>query len=154
MADAKLAWDLLAESTGSFQGRGINHEGQAFLGEFKLETVLPGKLLSVSSSATGDDGELYHKEVSWIGRDISGVLQLYVSSNNHPAITPHAFHRIEETRDAKHVIFRFGNPDLRDTFREEITFSFYREGSVAHLYAWGMPGGNFEPRSGSKMKRI
>lgn len=154
MQNAKLAWGLLTERTGKFQGKGVNHEKQDFTGNLLLETAVPGKMLCVRSSATGNTGEVFHDEVSWIGFDISGELVYHVSSNNHPAVVPHKFDRLEEKDDARHVVFRFGNPDDRQSFREEITFSFFQDGSVAHHYAWGLPGGNFEPRSGSRMNKL
>lgn len=154
MDPSKSAWSLLAESTGSYAGQGINHERQDFTGEFSLAHVMTDKLITVSSKATGKDGEVYHHEVSWIGYDMSGALTLFVSSNNHPTITPHLFHRVEEKADAKNVVFRFGDPADRNSFREEITFSFYSDGQVAHHYAWGMPGGDFAPRSGAKMQPV
>lgn len=154
MEQAKLAWQLLSNSTGSYSGRGVNHEGQNFTGNLSLEFAFPGKVLALSSTATGDNGEIYHAEKSWVGFEISGALILYVSSNNHPAITPHPFNRIVEKPGQKDVIFRFGNPDDGHSFREEITLSFYSDESAAHHYAWGLPGGKFEPRSGSKMNRL
>jgi hypothetical protein len=152
--DSKLAWEFLSQSTGSYSGRGVNHEGQDFTGGLRLEEVVPGKMLSLVSSARGDRGEVYHEEASFIGRDISGSLQLWVASNNHPAVVPHAFHRIEEKDGARNVIFRFGNPGLRESFREEVTIALHNDGSLTHRYAWGLPGSEFEPRSGSRMQKI
>lgn len=154
MMNAKMAYDLLSGATGSFAGRGVNHEGQPFLGELTLETCVAEKVIAVHSSATGDNGDVYHSEVSWIGFDITGSLMLYVASSNHPGITPHAFNRIEETAGEKRVVFRFGDPADRAAFREEVTFALSNDGAISHHYAWGLPHGEFEPRSGSKMARL
>ena len=154
MEQSKLAWDLLSRSFGTYRGRGVNHEGQNFTGDFVLACALPEKVASVSSTATGDRGEVYHDERSWVGFDIAGQLVLYVASNNHPGITPHLFHGVEEKSGQKDIVFRFGDPKDQNSFREEITFSFFADGGVAHQYAWGLPGGSFEPRSGSKMSRL
>lgn len=153
MDHSKLAWKILSQSTGRYSGHGVNHEGQAFTSRFKLEAEMPGKMLSVAARASGEGGEVFHEEKSWIGRELSGALMLYVASNNHPAIAPHAFHRLEEREGARAVVFRFGDPDVRESFREEITFSFHTDGSLSHHYAWGMPGGDFAPRSGSRMQK-
>jgi hypothetical protein len=78
---------------------------------------------------------------------------LYVASSNHPAIVTHAFDRIVETAETRNLIFRYGHPDDQQSFREEITLSFYQDQSIGHLYTWGMPRGEFMPRSGLKMMR-
>ncbi len=154
MSDAKTAWNFLVESIGDFSGRGINHEKQNFTGNLSLKFGFPEKSLLLVSSATGDSDEVFHSENSLIGFDITGSLILYVASNNHPAITPHLFNRIEEgTSGEKKIVFRFGDIQDRNTFREEINFNFFPDGSIEHFYSWGLPGGDFEPRSGSKMLR-
>lgn len=147
------AWELLGNAAGSYSGKGVNHDGEAYTGKFQLKMEMPAKLLSLLSSAHGEAGEVFHDEISWLGRDLQGELILFVCSNNHPGITPHALHRIEETSEAKNIIFRFGDPKNRESFREEITISLFADGSLAHQYSWGMPGGAFAPRSGSRMLR-
>lgn len=154
MKNPKIAWDLLAQAVGAYCGRGVNHEGQNFTGKLTLEVAIEGKALLLKSSATGDQGETYHEESSLIGRDLSGALQLFVASNNHPAIVAHEFHRIEEKDGDRSVIFRFGNPEVKESFREEITVTVHADGSLTHHYAWGMPGGEFAPRSGSRMQKL
>lgn len=154
MNQSRMGWDLLTQSAGLYRGRGLNHEGQNFTGELKLDFDPRLKVLHVDSTAVGDDQEVYHAEKSWIGYDLSGSLILWVASNNHPAVTPHRFDRIAESHGRRDVVFRFGDLHDRDSFREEITFSVFHDGSVAHCYSWGLPGGDFESRSGSKMARV
>lgn len=154
MENSKVAWDLLIQAVGAYAGRGVNHEGQAFTGKLKLDLAIPEKMLSLSSSAIGDQGEVFHEEASFIGRDLAGALQLFVASNNHPAIVAHAFNRLEEKDGDQSLIFRFGNPEIRESFREEITLTIHSDGSLTHHYSWGMPGGDFEPRSGSRMQKL
>lgn len=153
MPQSEMAWKLLCESVGSFEGHGINHEGENFTGTASLSLTLPGKLLAVQSKAIGEKGQNFHEEHSWIGRGPGGGLTLFVSSNNHPFVTPHLFERIEEGPGVKNVYFRFGNIEDEGTFREEIRFGIYTDGSLEHQYFWGLPGGKFEPRSGSRMAR-
>jgi hypothetical protein len=132
----------------------VNHEGESFLGFCILNSVLPQKLISVRSEAKSATGVVYHEEVSWIGRDLGGALTLFVASNNHPGITPHFFHRLEETPEgSKKIIFRFGDPAEMQSFREEVTFAIEADGSLRHQYSWGLPGGEFRERSGSRMRK-
>lgn len=150
-----LAWTLLTNAVGNYFGTGLNHEGQKYEAECRLNQEIPNKLMTVKSQAKGMQGEIFHDELSWIGRDIAGLLTLFVNSNNHPGITPHIFNRIEETQDgSKKVIFRFGNPADTRNFREEVTFSIHTNYNIEHIYAWGLPGGKFETRSGARMKKI
>jgi hypothetical protein len=152
MSDAKKAWGLLAESVGEYAGRGINHEKQNFDGNLTLKFDFENKSLLLALSAISDQGEVFHTERSWLGFDIAGALVLYVVSNNHPAITPHIFNRIEAGKDGEQkIVFRFGNFEDKNNFREEISINFFKDKSIAHFYSWGLPGGNFEPRSGSRM---
>lgn len=152
--ESKKAWGLLCESVGAYSGRGVNHEKQNFNGQLTLKFDFDNKTLSLVSSATGDKGEVFHSERSWIGFDISGSLVLYVVSNNHPAITPHLFNRIEPGKNGENrIVFRFGNLEDKNSFREEINLNLYSDKSIEHFYSWGMPGGEFEPRSGSRMNK-
>lgn len=154
MPEAKRAWSLLVESIGEYRGRGVNHEKQGFNGKLNLGFEFENKVLLLTSSATGDDGKIYHFEKSWIGFDITGVLTLYVCSNNHPAITPHVFDRNERGGDgAQKIIFRFGDLTNKNSFREEVNINIGK-GYVEHFYSWGLPGEGFEPRSGSRMFRV
>ena len=155
MSNAKTAWNYLVESIGNYSGRGLNHEKQNFNGNLTLKFGFPKKSLLLASSATGDSGEIFHSESSLIGFDIGGALVLYVASNNHPAITPHLFNRIDKGSSGEiKIVFRFGDLQDRNSFREEINFNIFPDGSIEHLYSWGLPGGDFEPRSGAKMSRI
>lgn len=152
MSDTKKAWSLLAESVGDYSGRGINHEKQNFTGVLSLKFDFENKSLSLVSSATGDQGQVFHSERSWLGFDITGSLVLYVVSNNHPAITPHLFNRLETGKDGeKKIVFRFGDIQDKNSFREEININIFNDKSIEHFYSWGLPGGEFEPRSGSRM---
>lgn len=152
MPNAKTAWNLLIESIGDYSGHGVNHERQEFDGLLSLQFDYPDRSLSLISTATGNGGVVYHSEKSFIGFDVFGALVLFVASNNHPGITPHPFHRVEEGSSGEQkVVFRFGDLQDRNSFREEINFNIFPDQSIEHFYSWGMPGGDFEPRSGSRM---
>jgi hypothetical protein len=154
MSDAKKAWGSLLESVGEYSGQGVNHEKLNYKNQFSLKQDFEGKSLSLSSTATGEQGQLFHSERSFIGFDITGSLVLYVISNNHPTITPHIFNRIEIGLDGeKKIIFRFGNIEDKNSFREEVSITIFKDNSIEHFYSWGLPGGNFEPRSGARVYR-
>lgn len=153
MDSSHTAWGLLLQALGTYEGRGVNHERESFRSELTLSTKIPDKILALQSSAIGDHGEVFHQEQTWIGRDAEGRLQMWVASNNHPAVTVHRFDRLETTAEGQSVVFRFGDPKDRAQFREEITLCVYADGQLAHQYAWGLPGGEFKARSGSKMRK-
>lgn len=152
MSQAESAWKILNELAGAYHGKGTNHEGQPFSGELALTRNVPGKVLGLEYIAEGG-GKVFHEETSWIGFEPSGALMLYVVSNNHPCVTPHIFDRLEQHGGASHIVFRSGEIEDRSSFREEITFSAYADHSLGHQYAWGMPGGDFAPRSGLRLTR-
>jgi hypothetical protein len=141
-------------STGNYSGSGINHEQQPFNSKLKLEVGIAGKSLTLAASATGENGEVYHEENSFVGRDLAGTLQMWVASNNHPAIVAHAFHRLEQKEGEPCLVFRFGDPEVRMSFREEIHLTVHADGNLSHQYHWGMPDGEFAPRSGSRMIKL
>ncbi len=147
------AFLALAECVGHYRGKGINHEQQPFDGQLTLEAGIAGKSFALRSSAQGESGEIFHEELSLVSFDFGQNLLLTVTSNNHPATVVHTLNRIEEHSEYKALVFRFGDVENRDSFREEIFFRLYLDGSVEHFYAWGMPGGDFAPRSGARMYR-
>lgn len=152
---SEVAWTLLSNAIGNYFGMGLNHQGQKYEGHCCLKREIPTKLIAVTSQAKGINGEVFHNEISWIGRDISGALTLYVNSNNHPGITPHVFDRVDEGQDgSRKVVFRFGKLSDKHTFREEVTFGIHTNYNIEHTYAWGLPGGSFETRSSARMKKI
>jgi hypothetical protein len=155
LSESEQAWSLLTHTIGNYFGTGVNHEGQKYEAHCHITFEIPSKLISFKMQALGMKGEIYHDEVSWIGRDITGSLCLFVNSNNHKGLTVHYFSRVEEAKDgAKKAVFRFGDLQDRMSFREEISFSIYTNYNIEHSYAWGLPGGNFEPRSAATMKKI
>lgn len=155
MKASDLAWQLLLTQQGSYAGTGVNHEGQSFMGQLNLESLLPEKLMLLKSSAIGANGEVFHQEVSTLGRDQEGALTLFVNSNNHPGVTPHVFDRLEESTDGdKKIVFRFGLPHEVETFREEVALIVHTDQSLSHHYSWGLPGGEFAARSGSRMQSL
>lgn len=154
MTESKKAWGLLSEACGVYTGRGVNHENQSYDSDLVLKVALENKLLLLLSEARGAHGELFHSEATTIGYDISGQLTMFVTSNNHPGVTPHYFNRIEMgTQGEKKIVFRFGDIADRNSFREEIFINVYPSGELEQAYSWGMAGGEFQARSGAKMQK-
>ncbi len=154
-SQSEKAWTLLYNAIGNYFGMGINRDKQKFEAHCLFAHEIPNKLISVKAQAKGMNGETYHDEISWIGRDNNGSLALYVNSNNHPGITPHYLNRIEETPNGpKKIVFSHGEMSDKLSFREEVTFAIFTNYNIEHTFAWGMPGGRFETRSSALMKKI
>lgn len=154
-SESEQAWTLLSNAVGNYFGTGINHEKQEYESNCCLTMEVPQKLISIKAQAKGIKGQIFHEEVSWVGRDHLGSLALFIVSNNHKGITPHYFHRLEVDKNgSRKIIFRFGEPEDKINFREEITFAVHRNYNIEHIYAWGLPGGSFQTRSSATMKKI
>jgi uncharacterized cupin superfamily protein len=142
----------LFDRAGSFEGFGINHENQKFRGVLTLSPEIEGKGLSLEFTATGDDGTVYHKEHSILGRSPLETLSLWVLSSNHPGVIEHQYFEDKPTPGAdKTFSFRCGDLSSTKSFREVITIDLWQNGDVSYRYSWGMPGGEFKERSGVRM---
>jgi hypothetical protein len=140
----------LANLQGKFIGEGINHEGQKFTGEFIATPIENKSGLAFSFKATGRNNEIYHAESSLIGKSMSGQEALWVLSSNHPGVFERKLKSKEEYANGTRYIFGFGNPEDKNSFREEILIE-HEQNSIKYVYYWGMPGGDFAERSGYKM---
>ena len=50
---------VLLRHAGTFEGRGVNHEDEAYTHRLTLRPVLGDRGLEITASATGDDGTVY-----------------------------------------------------------------------------------------------
>lgn len=142
---------LLAKS-GTYEGFGINHEGQRFKGALILTPRVERKGVSLDFSATGDDGAVFHKEHSLVGLTPRETASLWVLSNNHPGVVEHQLVESEAIAGVEwSLCFAFGDQSDRNAFRETITIDLWASGEISYRYAWGMPGGEFAERSSVKM---
>lgn len=154
-SQSEQAWILLSNAVGNYFGTGVNDHKHTYEARCHITMEFPQKLIMVKASAEGIKGDIFHNEVSWIGRDHLGSLSLYVVSHNNKGITPHYFHRLEEAKDSpKKIVFRFNDPTDKLVFREEVTFAIHTNYNIEHSYAWGLPGGAFKPRLAALMKKI
>lgn len=145
----------LAACAGRYAGRGVNHDDQPFAGALSLEPVVGGKGLALGFTATGDDGTVYHTEHSVIGPDVGGGLGLWTLTNNAPGMLHLALRRDGAEVDGcpRTLVFGVGDPADAGAFREEIALDLYADGRLGYRFAWGMPGGDFAPRSGLVLTR-
>lgn len=140
----------LVARAGKYNGRGVNHEGQAFKGDLVLTPLLNGSGIHLSFKATGDDGTVFHEEVTTIAADVLGEVGLYNLNTNMPGL---AHHRLIQENGEK-AVFAFGDRSDTKAFREEITIELHAHEGVGYKYAWGMPGGEFADRSGVVVRKI
>ena len=138
---------------GHYKGDGINHEKQAFKGLFCLTPLLDKKGFEIKFKAVGNDGTIYHEEKSLIAPSMDEKLCLWNFNSNTPGLVPHEL-KNTESRNGSLMTFVFGFNDTNDknAFREEVSLDLWESGEVSYTYSWGLPGGDFQERSGVKMK--
>jgi hypothetical protein len=98
---------------------------------------------------------VYHAEESIVA-DEGEELVLVVESRSMPeGVLEHRFRR-EEAADGSFRAFVFGCNDIKDreSFREEIAIELWDDGGIGYRYSWGLPGGEFEPRSSVRMGQV
>lgn len=146
--------DALLARVGEYRGEGKNHEDQAFIGTFELARVVDGRGVSVRFKAVGiDDGETYHQEFTLIGQGADGDLDLITLSNNSGKLQTLSLRRAgEEDGSERTIVFGVGAPEATDSMRMEIAFDLWPGSEISYRYAWGVPGGEFAPRSSVRMK--
>lgn len=67
---------------GEYEGQGVNHEGQPFIGRLSLCPIIRAKGVSITFTATGLDGIVYHHEQSKVAE--TATSHVY---NPHPNVT-------------------------------------------------------------------
>ncbi len=145
---------LLREAVGKYQGDGINHESQKFVGTFDLQTLLgdAGFQIQFEARSESDPSLLFHSEISTVASNARGGICLFNLNTNMPFLAEHELVEEKSNPEEKHLIFRFGNVADRSSFREEIHLKLFAD-AIRYEYHWGMPGGDFAYRSGALMKR-
>lgn len=135
----------LAARSGRWQGRGINHEQEAFTGTLQIEPLVGGAAVLLRYRATLDDGSVAHEEASLLAPGPDGVACLWPVMSELPVVLPHV--RQPPHDDAMRGVFASGPRDDAEAFREEITLAFEPGGTLWFAHAWGLPGGAFADRS-------
>jgi predicted enzyme related to lactoylglutathione lyase len=144
----------LESSCGYYEGEGINHEGQAFVGRLSLKRVLSGRGVSIEFSATGADGTVYHLEESRIAPDPNEKLVLWNFNSNSPGLVPHELRSSAPKSGAlSSFLFGFNDSSAVNSFREEVALDIWSQSEISYTYSWGLPGGEYKERSGLRMVR-
>lgn len=150
----KTTLSELNEMVGTYSGDGINHEGQPFAGLLQIESLLDGRGFNVKFTATGKDGKVYHKEVSTIAPSIQDKLTLWNFNTNTPGLVPHELRKSDAKADAQlSLVFGFNPSSDKSIFREEVALDIWDKNSLSYTYSWGLPGGEFQERSGVRMTK-
>ena len=145
----KLNQDYL----GTFEGVGLNHEGQVFNGVLEIRPQIKDKGLSIDFKATGVDGTIFHQEHSLLGLTPMQSLSLWVMSNNHPGVMEHRLTEESLTSaPTQKLHFHFGDFGQLNSFRETISLELETNGDISYTYFWGMPGGEYKERSRVKLR--
>lgn len=144
----------LEKSVGQYVGEGLNHEGQKFKGTFAIEPTLGGRGFRVSFLANGVDGTVYHQEDSLIAPSLREECTLWNFNTNTPGLVPHELSASEETPEFTRFVFSFGVPSDKNSFRDAVALTLWKDSHASYVYSWGLPGGEFAERSGAKMERI
>lgn len=145
---------LLRKMRGRYAGGGINHENQEFSSTMSLQEAASGRGFSLDYRAVGTDGTVYHEEHTLIGPNLRGGVSMWVMSSSHPGVVEHELMATKINGPSQRADFRYGNPENDKEFREVITLEQSEDASVTHSYAWGMPGGDYGPRSSCRMTRL
>jgi len=138
---------------GEYEGQGINHEGQPFVGRLSLKPAVQDRGVSITFTATGFDGTIFHQEQSLISMNMAEKLCLWNLNTNVPGLLEHSYRREENLDAGSSYVFGFGETENRNSFREEIGIDLWNNGEISYRYLWGMPSGDFAPRSSVRMKR-
>lgn len=143
----------LAARAGSFTGRGLNHDKEAFTGRLVVTSVMAGRAVTLHYTALGLDGQKLHEEFTLLSQSDQGGLCLWPVMSELPVVMPHhAVANQAAASDGVAVVFACGPRDALDRFREEISIDCRADGSITYAHAWGMPGGSFEARSSCELR--
>jgi hypothetical protein len=145
--------EALHRYVGNYKGEGINHEKQPFTGLLSLTPLLGKKGFEVKFKAVGKDGTVYHEEKSFVAPSIDETLCLWNFNTNTPGLVPNKLKSVAPHNGSK-MTYVFGYNDINDknAFREEVALDLWTNGEVSYTYSWGLPGGEFQERSGVKMR--
>lgn len=147
--------DRLLARVGHYGGHGINHEDQPFHGELCLESILSDGAIALSFRAVGIDGTVYHEERSWIGPDEDGALSLWSLSTQAAGVRRHRQRHGGNPEGVEaSLVFGLGDRTDASVLRIELALDLWPDGDIGYRFAWGLPGGAFEPRSRVRMRTV
>lgn len=142
---------ILGDRQGRYIGQGVAHDGDGFQGELKLEPLAHCNGLRLEYTASRE-ATLLHHEHTYLAPDPSGLLHLWVVSNNTPGLVSHALVSEEYNSMGEHVLaFEHGDLLGSEGFRERILVTLHQGGALSYTYSWGMPGEPVAERSHVKL---
>lgn len=132
-------------ATGRYAGEGITLNRQKFHADFSIEPMPGGKTARISFRATGQDGTVFHDEVSVLTPTPDDKLMLQ----------DRVFIKRQAELGAKEgFVFRLNNSAEHDVLREEICLSLYANGDLGYRYSRGLPGKEFGFYSSVRLKPV
>jgi hypothetical protein len=151
--------DLLATlvaRAGVFTGEGVNHEGEDFAGRLEVIAVMGGRAVTMHYTAVGLDGQHLHEEFTLLAPGDDGRLCLWPVMEELPVVMVHravcALGNPSDDDSGVREVFATVARDAVDAFREEISIECMSDGIIVYAHAWGMPGGEFGPRSRCELR--
>lgn len=142
----------LANGPSAFRGEGINHENERFTGALRVQVLEAGRALLLHYSATLENGEAAHTEVTLFAVGPEGKLTLWPVMSELPVVIPHiALETHEGPGKTLRTVFSSGARSDTSVFREEISIEAHADGTLVYEHAWGLPGGEFAERSSCRM---
>lgn len=134
---------------GTFEGQGVNHENQSFLGSMNVTYRIENVGISFSFKATGENKEVYHEEMAIVGDGPNNSLQLTAISNNTGIILNYVL----ANSDSHILVFQYGDLENENEFRERRIINVHNKSEISYSFWWGLPSGDFQERSSVRMKR-
>jgi hypothetical protein len=134
---------FLAKLCGTWEGSGVNHEGQSYTGQLILDPQINPLAMLLHFTATGADGAVFHRETLMIGVQPDGSTAAFSISNNIPGL---ASFRVTQP-STESLVLTLGDIEDPNSFRELITFRLEPGGELFHGYSWAMPGELMQDRS-------
>ncbi|MBX2797294.1 MAG: hypothetical protein KTR31_06500 [Myxococcales bacterium] len=148
----QLEIDGLLARVGRYGGHGINHEEEPFHGELVLQPLPGDRGVSLEFRAVGIDGTTYHHECAWIAPNAQGETVLYaIHANGGGVMQYERRHGTPPEGCDQTVVFGVGQPAEADELRLEVAIDLWPDGDLSYRHAWGLPGGDYKPRSDVRM---
>lgn len=140
--------EYLTSRQGLYRGHGTNYEGLPFQATFEIRPRVDGNVIEIRFRAQDED-HAFHEELTWISSDLIGNrVALWTVSTNTPGVLRHDL--VEDTSDdfkERRFVFRLGEPENRNAFRQEIILDSLRDGTFEYRYGWGVPHDAFSSRT-------
>ncbi|PCJ15640.1 MAG: hypothetical protein COB02_17795 [Candidatus Cloacimonadota bacterium] len=146
--------DEVLNKVGFYIGQGVNHEGDHFVGKLEIKSILSGKAVEISFNASSTDGFVFHDEVSLFTKNEKDEWCLFNLNSNTDKCLVHNLESSDFVDNKRTLSFIYGNYDNREAFRERVCLDLFLDNKIGYHYYWGVPGGEFQYRSGLIMQDV